>query len=1002
MGAEKFLHYRILGPLGQGGMGEVFLAEDERLGRRVALKFLPAAAASSPEASERLRREARSLASLSHPNIAAIHALETEGSRSCLVMEYVEGDTLAARIARRPLPVSEVIATATAIADALGHAHARGVVHRDVKPANILVTPQGVAKLTDFGIAHMEGATQLTAEGFTPGTVSYMSPEQARGAPLDGRSDLFSLGAVLYEALTGVRAFAADRPESTLLAIQQREPEPPSALRSGIPLELERIVLKCLKKDPALRYQHAEDLAADVRALRVTETAATGATRAAGEAGTGAATITSRGAAAAHPSAAAPPAAQPARRGLPRLAIPVGIAVIAAAVYVFGPFRTAFRPRVETAEAGQKSIAVLSFQNLDEPGDPHGIAPIATSLLTVGLGESQVMPVLSAQRIHDVLRTMGKGGEAVKGAEALQVAKRAGAAYVVTGFIYATQPDVVLAAEVASTSDGTVLTASKVRSAGGERGLFAAVDSLTASLRDGLARAGFGVRESAVDVASLTTHSPVAYRAYVHGLDELYQSKWAEAEREFRAAIAADSTFALAWYYAAVATWWKADIDGAQREVQTALRLGDRLSRRDREGLTALGAVIKKDYAGAAAQYRVLLQRYPDDKEFLYGLGEAIYHGGSDYDGALAALERAVEIDPSFATAYQHILDIRADRGEYALGLATVERLLRADPNSPVPYAMKGDLLLAMGDTEGGLAALREALARNSRYVPALFTLTGVYGMLGHFDSLQVALDVTRRIPGFEGPFGVAPGEIFLKVAQGRLSEAARFGVAFEKHLGGRYTKPWEVMVTRFHAEALEELGKQDDAVRLLRIVVEKNGEILSVRGAALFRLVEALIRAGKIEAAEVTLADYRRELAAGGTSEERQNERFLAGMLAFARGRAGEAQKAFEENLPLTVPWTRQWYRRWALARARIAAGDTARAMTDLDVVVKTLPACADPIDGFKAMILLARLYEGRGRRDEALALYRRVAWQYRTAGPGVKANEEALEGIQRLSKPA
>jgi serine/threonine protein kinase len=193
MEGERILHYRVLGPLGQGGMGEVVLAQDERLGRRVALKVLSHSFAADPQARERLHREARSLAALSHPHIAAIHALEESGGRPFLVMEYVEGETLARTIARRPLRVEDVISVALAMAEALGHAHARGVIHRDVKPANILIRGDGSAVLTDFGIADLESATRLTAEGYTPGTVAYMSPEQARGAKVDARSDLFSL-----------------------------------------------------------------------------------------------------------------------------------------------------------------------------------------------------------------------------------------------------------------------------------------------------------------------------------------------------------------------------------------------------------------------------------------------------------------------------------------------------------------------------------------------------------------------------------------------------------------------------------------------------------------------------------------------------------------------------------------------------------------------------------------------------------------------------------------
>ncbi len=984
MPEERFLHYRILGPLGRGGMGEVFLAEDERLGRRVALKFLARAAVADPDARERLRREARSLATLSHPNIAAIHALESDGYRSCLVMEYVEGETLAARIMRRPLPIPELIAIGRAIAEALAHAHARGLIHRDVKPANIIVDSKGTAKLTDFGIAHLEGATRLTAEGFTPGTVSYMSPEQARGDTVDARSDLFSLGAVLYEALTGQRAFAGDRPEGTLYAIQHHEPEPPSARRSGIPLELERIVLKCMKKDPAHRYQHAEDLAADLRALE-------GEGARAAEAKT----VTSGTSAPGGPSAV--------RRGraplLPRLAVGLGLVLVAAAIYLLGPFRHGSRG-VDTAEAAQKSIAVLSFQNLEEPGDPRGSAPIATSLLTVGLGESQIMPVLSAQRIHDVLRQMGKPNEIVKGSEALQVAARAGAAYVVTGFIYSTQPTVVLAAEVASTSDGTVLTACKVQTAGGERGLFAAVDSLTTSLRDGLARAGFGVRQTSIDVAGLTTRNPVAYRAYVRGLDQLYRSKWVEADRAFRAAIAADSTFALAWYYSAVATWWNADIDGAQKEVEAALRLGNRLSGRDRSGLKALGALITRDHAGAARQYRALLDRYRDDKEFLYGLGEALFHSGTDEEGALQALEKATEIDPSFGVAYSHIVDIYNKRNDLGAALAAVERFVQADPDNSAGHLMKSNVLFLRGDPEAAIKACRDAVARDPESMEAVMGIGTAQGLLGKFDSLRVAIAAISSVRNPEAGIVSRTEEIFLLLVQGRFHEGEALAARVRKERGESYRSPLDVFVVLLRAGVLLELGRGDEAIRECRVFVKYVTKLAPYRGAGYAYLAAGLIRAGRVKEAEALLLEYDRMLRKNQVHSERENRNFITGLVALAKGHPKEAAALFEKNTPFGPSLMRDWRRHWALARALLAAGEKDRAVVALEEVVKRAPGGGDPIETFHAMILLARLHEERGRPDEALTLYRRVAHQYRQAEPGVKANEEALAGIQRLTK--
>ncbi|MGE5180147.1 MAG: serine/threonine-protein kinase, partial [Bacteroidota bacterium] len=369
MADQRFLHYRLLRPLGAGGMGEVFLAEDERLGRRVALKFLPQADTADPERRERLRREARALASLSHPGIATVHALEEHGDRLFLVMEYVEGETLADRIAKRPLPVNEVIERGLRLAEALAHAHTRGVIHRDIKPSNVLITPEGGTKLADFGLALLADETRLTAEGVSAGTADHMSPEQTRGAALDARSDLFSLGVVLYESLTGVRPFARSNLEATFHAVRSEDPEPPTALRSGIPLELERIVMKLMRKDPAERYQTAADLAADLRALHSRASGSPPSQpRPAGVPAPDALTETTLAPAGSGPRIGAAGRNRLARRLL------AGAAALAFLIFLILVIRDRAGIGARNAEAAPRSIAVLSFQQMAEPSDPHGVA----------------------------------------------------------------------------------------------------------------------------------------------------------------------------------------------------------------------------------------------------------------------------------------------------------------------------------------------------------------------------------------------------------------------------------------------------------------------------------------------------------------------------------------------------------------------------------------------------------------------------------------------------
>ena len=343
---KRISHYKILEKLGEGGMGEVYLAEDTKLNRRVALKFLPVQLASDEELKERFKREAQAAATLNHPNIITVYEVSEHKNRPFIAMEYVEGESLKDLIGKKDLSINEVLDISLQISDGLAVAHEAGIVHRDIKPQNILMGKDGRVRICDFGLAKLRRDVTLTQAGSTLGTVAYMSPEQAQGKEADHRSDIFSFGVVLYEMIANQLPFKGEHDAAVMNSIANDSPEPLGRYKTNVPEGLQRIVDKALAKDKSERYQHADDLLADLkrekRNLELSKTVQ-------------------------DPSKTA--AAGPRKKVLP-FVIPASIIfIVVLLLLILKPLEVEITPE-KAAVAEENSLAIMYFENMVDKDDP--------------------------------------------------------------------------------------------------------------------------------------------------------------------------------------------------------------------------------------------------------------------------------------------------------------------------------------------------------------------------------------------------------------------------------------------------------------------------------------------------------------------------------------------------------------------------------------------------------------------------------------------------------
>jgi eukaryotic-like serine/threonine-protein kinase len=696
-------HYRIVEKIGAGGMGEVYLAEDTELNRQVALKFLSPHLCQDADCRTRFKREAQAAAKLNHPNIVTIHEVNEFNGRPFFAMEHIEGQSLRELIKAKELPIERVIELAIQICEGLHKAHQSGIVHRDVKPANILIDADGRAKILDFGLASVAGTDHLTKTGSTLGTIGYMSPEQAKGEEVDQRSDIFSLGVVLYEMITSKSPFKTDNDAATLRNIIDHEPEPLARYKVDVPAELQRIVSKALAKDTDLRYQHADEMLADLRAILQM----------------------------------ANPAARSKKPTRNLLLAGGGILIIAAVV--FGYFQLLPKP----ASGTLKSIAVLPFEDMSPQKDQEYFCDGMTEELIGRLSNIRDLRVPSRTSVF-----LFKG----RTLDIREIGDKLKVQTVLEGSVRKAGNQLRITTQLINVADGYHIWSETFDRE--LKDVFAIQDEIATAIADRLKFTPLG--EEKAKLVKRPTANVETYNLYLLGEYFFYKYNKGSFDKSlayFEQAVAKDPSFALGYVGQALChidlyidgfVHYKDSYPQAKAAVTKALELDGNLGKAH----AALGRIklfFEWDMAGAEREFKRAIEISPDNIECLNSYGLYLTIAGK-CDEAIAVFMRVVDLDPASPAA---IFTLGSwgyySAGRFDEGIVENKKALSLDPgfenslwSMAQLYALAGMHSTAVSSADSLMAA--HLTLENSPY--ALLTLAWVYAVSGREES---ARDILRQ-----------------------------------------------------------------------------------------------------------------------------------------------------------------------------------------------------------------------------------------------------------------
>jgi len=989
--------YQVIEELGHGGMGKVYKVFDTDIKEKIALKLLRPEIALDRETIERFSNELKLARKISHRNVCRMFDLGKAEGTTFITMEYVPGQDLRGLIRQMgQLTAGKAVSIAKQVCDGLEEAHRLGVVHRDLKPGNILIDKEGNARIMDFGIARSLHGKGITGAGVMIGTPEYMSPEQVEGKDVDQRSDIYSLGVILYEMLTGRVPFEGDTPFTIGVKHKSEIPRDPKQINTQIPQDLGRLVLKCLEKNKAKRYQSAGELRADLEKI---------------EQGL---PTTERVAPAGKPAISRKITVEftPKKLLIPAAAL---AALVLAAVFLWHPWTSS-----RTAAPGLKvenSIAVISFQNLTGDSRYDDLVKVVPNLLITKFESMGIPSVASWERLQDLLKQMGKDPDAPIDKETgFEICRREGIAVLITGEV--TRAGTVFVTNLKALDAGTrgSLASASAQGQGEESILLSQIDDLSGRVHLKLGWALPG-SEAAAPVSEFTTTSMEAYNDFLKGRDFYEKHYFEEARQALQRALDRDPEFASAHLYLAYVYSGLRLFKLADETIKKAEALSAKANEKER---LYIGAEVEGDPEISCRILQELAAKYPKEKRPHVSLASH-YRSKRAFPEAIGELDKALELDPDYALALRTFAYVYMDMKELDKAAEYLKKFSAVNPGDAEPFAAMGDLLFQAGRLDEAIANYREALKVKPDY-EAGDRIAYVYAVKGEYqEALRAMDDFIKNAPSPGIRMYGLMWRAFLYHVVGRRSAAIKEEDEAIKNLGT--VNPYYVSAAKLlKALFYYDRGEYDKGRGLIQEYFDFNKGYdppwARINECYLeLYLAFCDVKQGRLgsarqrhEKASLLWAQTKADTPSWAAQAQRVGTIARAEIL-LAEGKVGEAIAVMEKELVLTIPGinNRPLYTQHnmpieqdVLARAYRKTGDTDKA---IEAYLKLLTF--DPASQDRRMRIpvyhcrLARLYEEKGEKDKAVVQYRIFLDLWKDADPGIPEFEDAKKRLAGLKWP-